>query len=150
MVFFGSNLNPLEQFFEGRSLDELPRYSRTTAANRKDLTFQMSPGMVRKMMANTNRIRTAVVRSVDKKGEWKPGDKGFTIGKSGDVPAQGWFTGGVCARLTWNGSEHSLKRMSGMVNIRINGLKMKQETFLSDGDEFVIGNSHFQYRCASK
>jgi len=146
LVFFGSNLNPLEQFFEGRALDEFPRYARTTAANRKDLTFQMSPTMVKKMMTSTNRIRKAIVKATGTKGEWRPGDKGLRFGKGGDVPASGWFTGGICAELTWNGSDHCLKRCSSLAAITLNGEKLKTEAFLSDGDQFSIGKSNFQYR----
>ena len=102
--------------------------------------------MVKKMMASTNRVRKPIVKAVGAKGEWRPGDKGLTFGKGGDVPTAGWFTGGVCAELTWNGSDHALKRCSGLAAIALNGNKLKDEAFLSDGDEFSIGKSQFQYR----
>ena len=149
-MFFGDNLNPLEQFFEGKALDEFPMYARTSAANRKDLTFQMSPEMVKKMMANGERVRNAVVKSTNSKNQWRPGDKGLTFGKGGDIQTGGWFSSGICAKISWNGSDHVLKRSSRWTSIRINGQQLKADVFLTDGDVFVIGASEFQFRNASE
>ena len=79
LIFFGDNLNPLEQFFEGTALDEFPPYARTTTSNRKDATFQMSPAMVQKMLASSNKIRQARVKGEG--SEWLPADKILGFGK---------------------------------------------------------------------
>jgi len=145
IIFFGNNLNPMEQFFEGTPLDEFPHYTRTTTANRQDVTFQMSPTMVKKMMQSSKLIRNARVISSEGNQEWTPGDKDLTFGKSGIIQVQGWFTGGTCAQITWNGNDHILKRLSAFAKINVNDEKLKEERFLNNGDIFQIGKNSFTY-----
>ena len=56
LLFFGDNLNPIQQFHNGQSLSELPLYVRTSQANRSDATFQLSPAMVQKTLKQGNSI----------------------------------------------------------------------------------------------
>ena len=42
LVYFGDNLTPMDQFFEGKGLDEFPPYTRSVNATKSDATFTMS------------------------------------------------------------------------------------------------------------
>ena len=149
LVFFSSKLTPMEQFFEGKALDEFPPYNRTSTSNRRDATFQMSAAKVRKMMDSNNIIRNAVIKLVSNpKQTWRPKDKELTFGKEGKVPVDGWFTGGVIATISWNGNDHVFKGKSGLFGptIIVNGQKTAgKDKFLNDGDQFQIGSTVFLY-----
>ena len=145
IVFFGNNLSPMEQFFEGKALDEYPLYSRSASGNKKDITFQMSPAQVKKMMDSGKLIRNARIVNEAAKQSWTPGDKGLTFGKKAQIPVDGWFTGGTCAEITWEGNDHKIKKLGGFTTLTVNGVKVKDEKFLNDGDVFAIGKTIFRY-----
>ena len=149
LVFFSSQLTPMEQFFEGKALDEYPPYNRTSTSNRRDSTFQMSATKVRKMMDSNNIIRNArLILTNNPKQNWRPKDKDLTFGKEGKITVDGWFTGGVIATISWNGNDHILKAKSGFFapTITLNNQKIgKEEKFLNDGDQLQIGTSFFTY-----
>ena len=63
----------------------------------------------------------------------------------GDIKVQGWFTGGTCAQISWNGNDHLLKRLSSFAKINVNEEKLKEERFLNNGDNFQIGKNTFTY-----
>ena len=149
LVYFSSKLTPLEQFFEGKALDEFPPYNRTSTSNRRDATFQMSASKVRKMMDSNNVIRNALVKlSSNPKQTWRPKDKDLTFGKDGKIPVDGWFTGGVAATISWNGNDHILSGKSGFFapTVTTNGNKITGKgKILNDGDRILIGNTEFIY-----
>jgi pSer/pThr/pTyr-binding forkhead associated (FHA) protein len=149
LIFFSSKLTPMEQFFEGKALDEYPPYNRTSTSNRRDATFQMSASKVRKMMDSNNVIRNAIVKlGSDLKQTWRPKDKDLTFGKEGKIPVDGWFTGGIAATICWNGNDHILKGKSGFfaATLTVNGQKISgKEKLLNDGDKIQVGNTLFIY-----
>ena len=148
LVFFGNKLTPMEQIFEGKTLDEYPLYTRTSAGNRKDATFQMSPDMVKKMMESGTIIRNARLVSLsDENKSWTPGDKTVQIGQGGQIPVEGMFTGGVVAEISWNGNDHILKKTGGLLSagVSVNGQKVKDDRSLNSGDVVQIGKSQFRY-----
>ena len=148
LIYFGPNLSPLEQFYEGKALDEYPPYNRTSASNKRESTFQMSPDMVRNLMASDNIIRSAQIQRSDGSEQWTPGVKTITIGKGGLIPVDGWFTGGIVAEVSWNGNDHVIKSMGGLfsASVTVNGQKVSTEDrFLNDGDIIVVGTSEFRY-----
>ena len=144
IIFFPDKLNPMEQFFEGKALDEYPPYARTTGGNRTDATFQMSPQMVKKMLHSSNKVRNA--RIISGNDSWTPGDKIISFGKNAQIPVQGWFTGGVAAEIHWNGNDHVLKKTGAFASVKVHGAKIKGEHILNNGDTFLVGNSQFTYK----
>ena len=143
LIFFPDKLTPMDQFFEGKALDEFPVYARTTSGNRKDATFHMSPAMVKKMLHSSNKVRHA--RITNGKKEWTPGDKILGFGKNAQVPVTGWFTGGVAAEVHWNGNDHVLKKTSAFASVTYKGQKVKSEIVLCNKDSFKVGKETFTY-----
>jgi len=147
LVFFPDNLTPLDQFFEGKALDDFPPYARTTSNNRQDATFQMSPQMVQKMLQSSNKVRNA--RIISGKDSWTPGDKILSFGKGGKIPVQGWFTGGIVAEIHWSGNDHILKKTAALVGVKIEGKKISGDHTLNNGESFSIGGTSFTYKLVS-
>lgn len=146
LVFFGPKLTPLEQFFEGKALDEYPPYARTSGSARRDATFQMTPSMVKRMMDSGKVLRNAtLISEEDSRKIWTPGDKTLIIGKGAEVPIDGWFVSAQTAEIRWNGNDHVLRKIGGMAKILVNGSKLTGEHFLNDGDKIQIGKSSFSY-----
>ena len=143
IIFFPDKLSPMDQFFEGKALDEFPPYARTTGGNRTDATFQMSPEMVKKMLQNSNKVRNA--RIISGTDTWTPGDKIVGFGKNAQIPITGWFTGGVAAEIHWTGADHVLKKTGALVSVKVHGAKLKADHILCKGDQFSVGNSTFTY-----
>ncbi|MGC6511074.1 MAG: FHA domain-containing protein [Myxococcota bacterium] len=143
LLFFGDNLNPIQQFHNGQSLGELPLYVRTSQANRSDATFQLSPAMVQKTLKQGNLIRNA--RIVSKQQSWTPGDSKLIFGKGATVPISGFFTGGNVAEVEWDGGSHVLKKTSFMTKVSVNGNAISHPTALNEGDQFVVGSVSFTY-----
>ena len=149
LIFFGPNLSPLDQFFEGKALDDYPPYNRTSTSNKREATFHMSPDQVRSIMANDNISRNAIIVNANHTEEWTPGVKSLTIGKGGNIPTEGWLTGGIVAEISWNGNDHVIKSMGGLfsASVTINGQKLSgEDRFLNDGDVIKIGSSEFKYK----
>ena len=143
LVFFPDKLTPMDQFFEGKALDEFPPYARSSGGNRKDATFQMSPDQVKKILKSSNKVRHARITSGTK--EWTPGDKILGFGKSAQVPVTGWFTGGVVAEVHWTGSDHILKKTGAFGSVTYKGAKVKADVILCNGDVFGVGKEKFTY-----
>ena len=49
----------------------------------------------------------------------------MTFGKKAEITVDGWFTGGTCAEITWEGNDHKLKKLGGFTTILLNGVKIK-------------------------
>ena len=147
LLFFGDNLNPIQQFHNGQSLGELPLYVRTSQANRSDATFQLSPAMVQKTLKQGNLIRNARIVSGDQ--TWTPGDAKLVFGKGAAVPISGFFTGANVAEIEWDGGSHILKKTSFMTKVILNGNAISNPTALNEGDQFTVGGVSFTYTLAS-
>jgi pSer/pThr/pTyr-binding forkhead associated (FHA) protein len=148
LVFLGNNLSPIDQFFDGRALDEIPLYARTSQANRTDATFQLSPGMVKKTLKQGNLIRNARIKSGDQ--SWTPGDGKLIFGKNAQIPISGFLTGSNVAEIEWDGGSHILKKTSVLTKVQLNGTPISNPTALNDGDLIVIQKIKFHYSILDK
>lgn len=148
LLFFGDNLNPIQQFHNGQSLGELPLYVRTSQANRSDATFQLSPAMVQKTLRQGNLIRNA--RIVSGGQSWTPGDAKLIFGKGAAVPIPGFFTGANVAEVEWDGGSHVLKKTGMMTKVLLNGTAISNPTALNEGDQFMVGSVSFSYSMADQ
>ena len=145
LVFFGDNLTPLDQFFEGKGLDEFPPYTRSTNATKTDDTFSMSPAEAKKLLNSNNLARNAKLNTADGSQHWVPGKKGLQIGKNQTVPISGWLVSGVVAEIKWVGSAHQLESKGGWTKVSVNGSKLEHPRRLSEGDHIKIGSQEFTY-----
>lgn len=82
LIYFGDNLTPMDQFLDGKGLDEFPPYSRSANASKADDTFVMSVADAKLLLASNNLARNAKFSRVDGSAEWKPGKDGLKIGKT--------------------------------------------------------------------
>lgn len=146
LVYFGDSLSPMDHFFEGKSLEEFPLYSRTANATKGDTTFSLSKKDVEKMLKESNTLRSAHIFSEEKKQSWFPEKKILSFGKNQDIPVDGWFTGGQVATISWDGAVHQLEKKSAMVKITVNGQKLSGAIGLNHGDRIQIGKSVFLYQ----
>ena len=145
LVYFGDSLTPMDQFFEGTSLDEFPIYARTANETKDDTTFSLSAIEAQRLLKNGNLTRNARIFSEDRKQYWVPEKKGLNFGKSQAIPISGWFTGGIAATVSWTGATHALERKSSLAKILINGQKLSKLQDLNEGDQIQIGKSIFIY-----
>jgi pSer/pThr/pTyr-binding forkhead associated (FHA) protein len=145
LIFFGDNLTPMEQFFEGKALEDYPIYARTANATKGDGTFTLSATEAERMLRMGNLTRSARIRSQDKKHNWTPGSKSISFGGSEEIHVEGWFTGGKVAEIRWDGATHVIEKSSALIKIMVNGNKISGTTALNEGDEIQIGKSIFTY-----
>lgn len=145
LVYFGDNLTPIDQFFEGKGLDEFPPYTRTANATKSDDTFVMSVAEAKKLLASNNLSRNAKLKSADGSQKWTPGKEGLTIGKNQTVPISGWFVGGIVAEIKWVGSAHQIESKGGWTKVLVNDAKLEHPRRLMDGDRIQVGSHQFVY-----
>ena len=145
LVFFGDNLSPMEQFFEGKSLEEFPIYARTANATKGDGTFSLSAAEAEKMLRMGTLTRNARIFSEDRKKSWTPGKKSIAFGGSEDIPVEGWFTGGKVAIIRWDGAAHIIEKASMLGKVLVNGNKVTTVTTIKEGDRIQVGKSIFIY-----
>lgn len=145
LVYFGDSLTPMEQFFEGKALDEFPLYARTANATRDDTTFTLSAKDAEKLLKQGSLTRNARIFTADKKQQWTPEKKTLSFGKNQEIPVEGWFTGGIVATVSWTGATHSIEKKSGLAKVLVNGQKLSKPRDLVEGDKIQVGNSHFIY-----
>ena len=145
LVYFGDSLTPMEQFFEGKALDEFPVYARTANATKNDATFTLSAKEAEKLLNQGSLTRNARIFTADRKKQWSPEKKSLSFGKNQEIPVEGWFTGGLVAVVSWTGATHAIEKKSSFAKILINGQKLTKPRDLNEGDQIQIGNSIFIY-----
>ena len=145
LIYFGDNLTPMDQFFEGKGLDELPHYTRSANATKSDATFTMSIADAKKLLAGNNLARNAKLKTADGSQEWTPGKETLKIGKNQAVPISGWFVGGLIAQITWVGSAHQIESKGGWTKILVNDVKLEHPRRLMGGDRIQIGSMQLVY-----
>ena len=150
LIYFGDNLTPVDQFYEGKGLDEYPLFARTAQAQSQgDTTFTMSAADAKKLLASNNLLRSAKIFTLDRKLDWSPGKGPLTFGKGGSIAVEGWFTGGIIAEITWNGAQHLIEKKGGFAKVLLNDAKVTAPTILRDGDRIQVGASFFMYNTES-
>jgi pSer/pThr/pTyr-binding forkhead associated (FHA) protein len=145
LIYFGDNLTPMDQFFEGKGLDEFPPYTRTANSTKADDTFVMSVADAKKLLASNNLSRNAKLKTADGSQEWVPGKEGLKIGKNQDVPISGWLAGSLIAEIKWVGSAHQIESKGGWTKVLVNGAKLEHPRRLMGGDKIQIGAQQFVY-----
>ena len=145
LVFFGDNLSPLDQIYQGKSLDEYPLYTRTANATKGDETFTMSASEAKKLLEANNKTRSAKIRTLNRSAEWSPGKEPLRFGKGEKVQIDGWLVMGCVAEITWNGSQHVLTHKSMLTAVSVNGQKISTPTTLKNGDAIQIASNSFIY-----
>jgi pSer/pThr/pTyr-binding forkhead associated (FHA) protein len=76
---------------------------------------------------------------------WLPEDRKLTFGRGGMVAVGGLFTAGIVAEVAWNGNFHVARKLSGVVGLKVNGVKVAEQS-LQDGDRLKIGRTSFVYQ----
>jgi pSer/pThr/pTyr-binding forkhead associated (FHA) protein len=145
LVFFGDNLSPMDQFFEGKAIDEFPIYARTANATKGDGTFTLSASEAERMMKIGNLTRSARIFTQDRKQSWTPGNKSVSFGGSEQISVEGWFTGGKVAEIRWDGAAHVVEKLHFLCSVTVNEKKISGPTALNEGDLIQIGKSIFIY-----
>ena len=145
LIYFGDNLTPMDQFLDGKGLDEYPLYNRSANSTKSDATFTMSVADAQKLMASNNLARNARIKTADGSQSWTPGKDGLRIGKNQEIPISGWFVASVVAEIKWLGSAHQLEYKGGWTKVSINDQNVEHPRRLMDGDRIQIGSSLFIY-----
>ena len=145
LIYFGDNLTPMDQFLDGKGLDEFPPYSRSANATKTDETFTMSIADAQRLLASNNLARNARFKRADGSMEWTPGKSGLKIGKGQEVPISGWLTGTFVAEIKWVGSAHQLESKGGWTKVLVNDTAIEHPHRLSGGDRVQVGSVQFIY-----
>lgn len=139
---------PRNKFYKGRCVAYMPWYDPglMTDEIKEESTFVMTVGQLEKLKAVSQLVDTArVLREPDGTKFWFPEDRGLTFGQKGQVWVAGWFTWGVVARVTWDGTAHQLTSLAGWrVAVSVNKQPVTQR-ILKHGDRIQIGGSRFRY-----
>lgn len=128
--------------WKGRTVESLAPFQSCTFDN-DDITYELSPDMIRQMQAAARRISGACIEDVETGRRWQPGDDVVRFGGKGAIPVKGMLGRLNVATLRWNGKRHVVKKTSWAA-ISVNGKKFN-ETMLEDGDRLKIGGSEFEY-----
>ena len=142
-----------DRSWRGRSLEYIPKATALAAhLNVKDLssthTFRAKDLVA--LLEQDQRIGGAQLISMgDSSRSWRPFDRGLSFGADGDVPLEGWFTGGRVANLAWDGQEHVLIKTAWFTRVRVNGRAVRHCS-LRHGDRVQLGDSRFVYRVADQ
>lgn len=145
LIYFGDNLTPMDQFLDGKGLDEFPPYSRSANATKADETFTMSIADAQRLLASNNLARNARFKRADGSMEWTPGKEGLKIGKKQEVPIPGWLAAALIAEIKWLGSAHQIERTGGWTKVLVNDTAIEHPHRLMDGDRIQIGSIEFIY-----
>jgi hypothetical protein len=90
-------------------------------------------------------MREGTVTSlVNRKNSWKPLDRELTFGGAAIVSVEGRFTGGVVARIVWEGGAHVLEKTARFTTVEVNGSAISCVR-LRSGQSITIGSSKFIY-----
>ncbi len=145
LIYYGDNLTPMDQFLNGKGLDEFPLYNRSANSTKSDSTFTMSVADAKRLMASNNLARNAKLQMVDGSQSWAPGKDGLKMGKNQAVPISGWFVGALVAEIKWLGSAHQLEYKGGWTKVLVNDQNIEHPRRLMDGDRIQIGSTQFIY-----
>ena len=145
LVFFGDTLSPIEQFFEGKGLDEFPVYARTANATKADGTFQLSAADAQRMLRTGNITRSARVVRVSDSQTWTPSNGTLTFGKQQDIAVSGWFVMGKVCEIRWDGAAHVIESFGFPSRVRVGDASISEARSLSDGDSFSVGGDEYRY-----
>jgi len=133
-----------DQIYNGRFVAYLPLY-RANSFVEDDSTFMLNPKELARHRAEVWRMREAKVTSLINRGKsWRPVDKELTFGGGGVVPVEGRFTGGVVARIVWEGGGHVLEKTGRFVNVEVEGASISCVK-LRAGQSFTVGATKFKY-----
>ncbi len=136
-----------EQFIEGRFIGYLPPHLNASSSG-GELTFRLTGDEKRRILEANKRMDDASIHRVGQPGQWTPGGGDLTFGREARIPIKGWFTGGICAQLSWDPhyAAHVLHRKRGWVHVSVNRHKVADHgQSLRPGDTFRIGRSRFRY-----
>ena len=145
LIYFGDNLTPMDQFLDGKGLDEYPLYNRSANSTKADATFTMSVADAQRLMASNNLARNARIKSADGSQSWTPGKDGIRIGKNQDIPISGWFVASVVAEIKWLGSAHQIEFKGGWTKVLVNDQNIEHPRRLMGGDRIQVGSAQFIY-----
>jgi pSer/pThr/pTyr-binding forkhead associated (FHA) protein len=148
MVFLGDSRQ--ERFYKGRYVEYLAAYEPSGVMPDEDqATFALSVDALKKLQQDNHIVESArLVIESDRKRFWYPEERGLTFGAKGMVPVEGWFTGGVCAEIRWDGKQHVLTRNGWFTKVVVNGQKVQNRRPLRPNDQVRIGATTFLYEFA--
>ena len=137
-----------DAFHHGRFVAYLPVYDPRGAGTlpaRDDATEIVEQDELDAILRVNRVLEHARLRDVrDPKRFWYPEERPLTFGKGGMVPISGWFAGGVCAEVTWDGRKHVLKRTGAFVTVSVNDVGADTQG-LHAGDRVDIGDLQLIY-----
>lgn len=140
-----------DAFHHGRFVSYLPVYDpRGTGAlpARDDATEVVEQEELDAILRVNRVLEHARLRDVrDPKRFWYPEERPLTFGKGGMVSIAGWFAGGVCAEVAWDGRKHVLKRTGAFVTVSVNEVGIDTQG-LHNGDRVDIGDLQLIYEIA--
>lgn len=135
-----------DAFYHGRVVAYLPPYRSDLALSRDDEhTEALSPESMEALVRGNRVLEHARLQDLrDSKRFWYPEERPLTFGKAGMVLVGGWFAGGICAEVTWDGRKHVLRRTAAFVTVSVNNVGVDTQA-LRVGDRVDIGDLSLVY-----
>ena len=142
LVFLGDRLE--DNYYRGRSVNYLPRYTPSSVSGNDDSTFIMSKKDKNMLLRKSGLLHNGCILMEDGRFFY-PEDNPLSFGhKSAVVPVSGWYVFGTVAEISWNEKEHVLQKKSWFCPIKING-KAISSASLKIGDRITIAQTSFTY-----
>ena len=145
LVFMGDGRQ--DRFYKGRFVEYLAAYEKGGVPPDDDAaTFALSVEALKRLQQDNHLVDSArVVSESDRKRFWFPEDRGLSFGAAGMVQVEGWFTGGICAELSWDGRQHVITKKGWLTHVSVNGQAVSGRRPLRERDQLRIGKSWFTY-----
>jgi pSer/pThr/pTyr-binding forkhead associated (FHA) protein len=150
LVFLGDNRD--DRFYKGRFIGYLQKYDPAVAGAQAGpadggATFALSKEAL-KALAEGNRVTDngRLVLDADAGKFWYPEDRSLSIGKGAQIPCEGWFTGGECAEVRYDGRQHIIEKKGFFVHVSVNDQGITKRP-LRHGDRVRVGATRFRYEC---
>jgi hypothetical protein len=135
-------------FYHGRVVAYLPPYRGGELPRDDEHTEAVSAEALDALVRGNRVLDHARLRDLkDPKRFWYPEERPLTFGKAGMVLVGGWFAGGICAEVSWDGRKHLLRRTAAFVTVSVNQLGIDSQA-LRVGDRVDIGDLSLVYEIA--
>ena len=142
LVFLGDRQE--DKFYRGKAIRYLPHYNPKNAQPNHDATFKLSSREAAAMIKEKGLLENGCIVGEDGQNYYPEGNP-LTFGdQTAMINVNGWWTGGTCAVVTWDGKRHILEKCRWFTHVSINSGKIQKRS-LTPGDRVQIGNSVFTY-----
>ena len=134
-----------DQFHRNKSTSYLPKYSPSILVPEQGDTIKLSRKQATQVLRDQNTLNNGCIISDDNRRFYPESNNLLFGGAKAQVKVNGWFTGGIVAKISWNGHQHVIEKKGGfMTSVLVNDKSIRSHK-LNINDTITIGKSIFKY-----